>query len=182
MPYLSIKDGYTEPTGKGPRGRRLTPKQLSFVNEYFGKAEYSPIKAIELSDYNCKTKASIERTASELMNHPLVVKEIQRRQEARTQKSEVRAEWLINKLMNIVNNTEEDNPQAAIRAIELLGKSIAIWKDKQEISGPDGQAIQMEQKVKEDVADFTSRIASLSKRGRPDNVVEFPKPIGSGGT
>lgn len=182
MPYLSIRDGYTEPTGKGPRGRRLTPKQLSFVDAYFGKAEFNAIKAIEFSDYKCSTKASAHQTASELMNHPLIVAEIKRRTDLRTEKHEVKAEWIINKLMNIVSNTESDNPQAAIRAIELLGKTIAIWRDRQEITGADGAAILTEHKVKEDVADFTSRIASLAKRNGTDNVVSFPNGSGTGRT
>lgn len=172
MAYLSIRDGTT--VSKGHKGRKLTPKMMSFIDLYFGEASFNAVRAVELSDYQCNTRASIERTAAELMNHPLVVAEIKRRTDARTEKHEVKADWLINKLMNIVSNTEEDNPQAAIRAIELLGKTIAIWRDKQEITGADGGAIQHEQKVKEDVADFTSRIASLAKRNGTTNVVSFP--------
>jgi hypothetical protein len=62
-----------------------------------------------------------------------------------------------------------------LRAIELAGKSIALWKERQEISGPDGEAIKHEQHIKESVADFTSRISSLAKRGGQTNVVEFTK-------
>ena len=180
MTYLSIRDGRSESGGR--KGKKLTPKMLSFINHYFSDGDFNAVKSIELSDYKCKTKSSVLQTASELMDHPLVLAEIKRRNDLREKKSEVKAEWLINKLMNIVNNTEQDNPQAALRGIELLGKTIAIWRDKQEISGPDGNAIQHEQKVKEDVDDFTRRIASLAKRAGTTNVVSFPNGGSSSGT
>jgi hypothetical protein len=70
MPYLSIKDGRTE--SKAYTGRKLTPKMLSFINAYFGAANFNQLKAIELSDYKCTTRHSAHQTAAELMNHPLV--------------------------------------------------------------------------------------------------------------
>lgn len=180
MPYLSIKDGRID--SKAYTGRKLTPKMLSFIDAYFGAANFNALKAIELSDYNCKTKYSIHQTSAELMNHPLVKAEIDKRMAKREQKSEVKAEYLIQKLIQIIEDTQTDNPQAALRAIELAGKSIAIWKDRQEVSGPDGGAIQHEQHVKESVADFTSRLSSLAKRAGTDNVVEFPLGSGASGT
>jgi hypothetical protein len=81
--------------------------------------------------------------------------------------------------MNIIEDTQADNPQACLRAIELAGKSIALWKERQEISGPDGEAIKHEQQVRENVADFTSRIASLAKRNGTSNVLEFPERGGA---
>jgi phage terminase small subunit len=161
-------------------GRKLTPKMLSFINAYFGEANFNALRAIELSDYACKTKYSIHQTSAELMNHPLVIAEIKRRMEIREQKSEIKAEFLIQKLLEIIQATQEDNPQAALRAIELAGKSIAMWKERQEITGADGGAIRHEQEVKESVADFTSRIASLAERSGEDNVVSFPRRGGAG--
>jgi len=175
---MSIKDGYTKPTTY--RGRKLTPKMITFIDAYFGEANFNGQKAIELSAYECKTKTSIHQTYAELMNHPLVKAEIDRRMAKRSERQEVKAEYLIAKLMTIIEDTQTDNPQAALRAIELAGKSIALWKERQEISGPDGSAIRHEQEVKENVADFTSRIASLIKRNGTSNVVEFPERSGAG--
>ena len=109
MPYLSIRDGTLE--SKGGKGKKLTPKMLSFSDHYRSDADFRSSKAVELSDYKCSTKHSVQQTAAELMNHPLVVAEIKRRTDLRTERSEVKAEWLINKLMNIVQNTEIDNPK-----------------------------------------------------------------------
>jgi hypothetical protein len=162
LAYLSIKDGTTE--SRAYNGRKLTPKMLSFINAYFGEANFNGLKAMELSDYQCTTKYSIHQTYAELMNHPLVKAEIDRRLEARQQKSEVKAEYLIAKLITIIEDTQTDNPQAALRAIELAGK-----------------AIEVQQQVKESVADFTSRISSLVKRAGQNNVVELPIRSRTGG-
>jgi phage terminase small subunit len=168
--------------------RKLTPKMRSFVDAYFGEANFNGMKAYELSAYNSTStsKATINKTVSELLNHPLVSAEIKARQARQTaiidKVVEVKAEYLINKLIQIVEAEQDRNPTAALRAIELAGKSIALWKERQEISGPDGEAIKHEQHVKESVADFTSRIQSLAGRatGTDDpqgasNVVGFPK-------
>lgn len=173
MPYMSIRDGRTE--SRAYTGKKLTPKMLSFVNAYCGEAQGNGLKAIELSDYNCKTKYSKHQTYAELMNHPLVKAEIERRQARKEQESGVKAEYLIAKLLAIIEDTQVDNPQAALRAIELAGKSIALWKERQEVTGADGDAIRIEQERKESVADFTSRISRLATRDGTGNVVEFPE-------
>lgn len=185
MAFLSEKEGRI--VSQGGKGRKLTQKMMTFIDAYFGDGEFNAIKSVKLSAYKTSTDASVAALAQELMTHPLVTAEIRRRTDLRYEKHEVKAEWLLMKLTNIVNNTEVDNPQAALRGIELLGKTLGIFRDRQEISGPDGGAIQTEQRVKEDIADFTTRITSLVKRtnvssrdvGTPirdgaANVVEFP--------
>lgn len=177
MAYLSIRDGTTE--SKGTKGKKLTPKMLSFIDAYFGEANFNATKAYELSSYSASKNATLN--AAELLNHPLVAEEIKRRTEVRTEKAELKAEYLVAKLMDMIEREEIRNPQAALRAIELAGKSIAMWKERQEISGPDGAAIQHEQHVKESVADFTSRISGLAKRSGTSNVIGFPERGGASG-
>ena len=172
MAYLSVKDGRVKPTGY--KGGKLTPKMRSFVDAFFGAANFNAIKAIELSDYTYSNKHASNQHAAQLMQHPSVIAEIARRQELRTEKSEVKAEYLIQKLMKIIEATEVDNPNAALRAIELAGKSIALWKERQEITGADGEAIKHEQHIKESVADFTSRISSLVDRAATDGATVIP--------
>lgn len=153
------------------KGAKLSPKMLSFVNEYF--VDLNGSEAVLRAGYKTKNP---NRIAAELLLHPLVKAEIEQRMKKQEKKAEIRAEYLINKLVRIIEATEEDNPQAALRAIELAGKSIALWKERQEISGPDGGAIEMEQRVKEDVADFKGRIASIATRQGKGGVSSFPKP------
>lgn len=165
------------------KGRKLTPKMLSFINAYFGEANFNALKAIELSDYKCTTPGSAHQTSAELMNHPLVHAEIERRLSQREKKSEVKAEYLLNKLIQIIDDVSDSEKTAdRLRAIELAGKAIALWKERQEVSGPDGAAIQLDQNIKESVADFTSRLSSLAKRAGTANVVEFPQRDGASGT
>jgi hypothetical protein len=117
------------------------------------------------------------------MDHPAIQAEIKRRLEKREKQSEIRAEYLINKLVEIIDDLEGLEKTAdRLRAIELAGKAIALWKERQEVTGADGGAIQHEQHIKESVADFTSRISSLSQRTGTDNVVKFPDGRGEGGT
>ena len=175
MPFLSVTDGRIIPGNNG-KGRKLTPKMVEFVDLYM--IHMNATKAVELGSYKTKHPT---RHAAELMQHPLIQAEIQKRLDKRSEKAEVKAEYLINKLINIIEQTEAENPNACLRAIELAGKSIALWKERQEISGPDGQAIKHEQQVKENVADFTSRISSLAKRNGTSNVLEFPDRGGEGG-
>ena len=179
MGYLQGDD---QVPSKG-RGKRLTPKMISFIDAYMGEARGNATKAYEMSDYECSNPKLYNINAAELMAHPGVTAEITRRQKLRSErieaKAEVKAEYLINKLMEIIEDIGTEKTADRLRAIELAGKSIAMWKERQEVTGADGAAIQHEQHVKESVADFTSRISSLAKRSGTDNVVEFPERGGA---
>lgn len=178
MPWLSVPDGRS--VSVGTKGRKLTPKMVEWIDLYM--EHKSGPKASELSSYQTINPS---RHSAQLLQHPLIREEIAKRQERLTEKrekvSEIKAEYLINKLISIIDS-DEIKTADTLRAIELAGKSIALWKERQEISGPDGDAIRHEQHIKESVADFTSRISGLVKRNGTDNVVEFPERNGAGGT
>lgn len=158
-----------EPPAKG-KGSKLSPKMERFIDEFF--VDLNASEAVLRAGYKTRNQ---HRMASELMRHPLVEEEINRRKEKMAEKKEIQADYLINKLIDIIDNTEKSNVQACLRAIELAGKSIALWKERQEVSGPDGGAIELEQKkVQDDVADFTSRLSRLAKRGGEGEVIKFP--------
>lgn len=158
-----------EPPSTG-KGSKLSPKMERFVEEYL--VDLNASAAVERAGYKTRNR---NKMAAELIRHPLVKAKIEESMGERRERMELTADYVINKLVDIVEKTESGNPSAALRGLELLGKHLGLYKDRQEISGPDGEAIKMEQKVKEDVADFTSSLARLVKRGREDGVVEFPK-------
>ena len=83
---------------------------------------------------------------------------------------ELTSDYIIGRLIALAENATREGDQ--LRALELLGKTMALFKERQEISGPDGEAIKHEQKVREDVADFTRAIAKLAERNRKAGVVE----------
>lgn len=171
--------------------KNLTPKERSFIDLYFGEAKLNATEAFRLSEYADSGKHNKIR-AYELMSRPHVKAEVKRREGDRVELvervAEIKAVYLLDKLVEIIEREEEKNPQAALRAIELAGKSIALWKDRQEISGPDGEAIKHEQHVKESATDFTNKLQSLARRatgtdgsGGASNVVKFPDGSGEGG-
>lgn len=156
-----------EPPTKG-KGSKLSAKMEKFVDEFF--VDRNASAAVIRAGYSSKNP---NRMAAKLMCHPLVKAEIDKRTETVRANTELRAEYLISKLVDIIEN-EGEKTADQLRAIELAGKSIALWKERQELSGPDGEAIKMEQKTKEDAADFTSRLSRLAKQAGTGEVVKFP--------
>ena len=156
MAFLSVCDGRLT-SGNG-KGKKLTAKMVEFVDLYM--IHMNATKAVELGSYTTKNPA---RHAADLMQHPLIRLEIEKRLSARSEKSTVEADYLIQKLFKIVNN-DGIRTSDHLRAIELLGKSIALWKERQEISGVDGQAIQTEQRITESADAFTQKLKQLGKR------------------
>lgn len=155
----------------GFKGFKLTPKMKSFIDEYL--IDGNATEAVLRSDYKTKPGLSARNMAAELMAHPLVVEEIDRRYERKSQRAEVRSEYLVLKLMEIIEATSAEETTAnRLRAIELAGKSIAMWKDRQEISGPGGEAIKHEQTIKENADSFTEKLNQLAERAT-DNVVSI---------
>ncbi len=171
MPFLTDESQIPE---KG-RGAKITSKMARFCEEYM--VDLNGTAAVLRAGY---TTNNPTKRAVELMAHPHVKKYLGELKEKRMEKTELTADYVLLKLQQIVEDTETNNPQAALRGLELLGKHLGLYKDRQEISGPDGASIQMEQKVQRDVTDFTSRIASLAKRNGTDGVTEFPKPTSEG--
>lgn len=168
MPYL--KPGDTPPT-KG-KGSRLGAKQERFIEEYM--VDLNAAAAVLRAGYKCARNQ--HRLGAELLRHPLIAAEVKKRTDERRERRELTADYVLDKLVTIVEQTESGNPAAALRGLELLGKHLGLYKDRTEISGPDGGAIETEQRVREDVNDFTSRISSLAKRTGTSGVSEFPKP------
>lgn len=172
MAYL--KPG-SEPPLSG-KGSKLSTKMHRFIEEYL--VDLNATAAVLRAGYKTRNP---NRIGTELLRHPVVKKELDRLQDERRERMELTADYVLTKLVSIVEETEKGNPNAALRGLELLGKHLGLYRDKTEISGPDGQAIQTEQKVKQDVADFTSRLSRLAATSGTRKVVEFPDGQGEGG-
>lgn len=157
---------------KNGKGRKLSAKMERFVEEYL--LDLNASAAVLRAGYKTRNQ---NRLAAELMRHPLVKAAIEERTEDRRERMELTADYLINKLVFMIEK-EGVRDSDALRAIELAGKSLALWKERQEISGPDGDAIQMEQRTEQNVAEFKSKLARLARRAGTAEVVEFPKSRG----
>lgn len=177
MAYL--KEGDEIPT-KG-RGSKLRGKMLLFVEAYLADPDMVGANAVLAAGYKVRAGSDNHyKMAHELMKHPLVKAEIESRLSDRREKAELTADYVLSKLVKIVEDTETGNPQAALRGLELLGRHLGLYKDRQEISGPDGEAIQMEQKVNERATDFTSKLSRLAAASGAGTVTKFAKPGGEG--
>lgn len=165
-----VSAGGTPVRTKG-KGARLCGKMPLFVDEYM--IDRNGSQAAIRAGYKSN---NISGVAAKLLTHPLIIEEITKRDQQNREKNELSAEYVIQKLIKIVEATETSSPTNALRGLELLGKTLALFKERQELSGPDGAAIEYEQKVKENVADFTSRIAGLAERSRESEVTQFPEP------
>ena len=163
MAYLKIGD----PIPTKGKGSKLTGLQLRFIEEYM--VDSIGTKAVIRAGYVTKNP---NRVAAQLMQHPLVLDEIKKRQKDRGDKLELTANYVITRLIKLAEEATREGDQ--IRALELLGKTMALFKERQEISGPDGDAIRHEQKVNEDVADFTRAITKLSQRNRATGISAVP--------
>lgn len=159
---------YSKISGSRKKGTFLTPLMLAFIDEYM--IDLNATAAVTRAGY--KTTYA-NRIGTELLRHPLVKPEIDKRMQEKRERNEVTVDFVLNKLVKIISDTEDGNPNAALRGLELLGKHLGMYKDRQEISGPDGGAIEMEQRTKESASEFVQKLKHLSDR--TTNVVPIIK-------
>lgn len=75
----------------------------------------------------------------------------------------VNPDWVIQGIVKIVNK-ENGRDGDKLRGFELIAKILGMLKDKTEISGPDGEAIEIRQRAEEDAAGFTSMLKAIAKK------------------
>lgn len=167
---------YLQPGAEPPKngkGAKLSPKMEMFIEHFLADPQRNASNAVLKAGYITRNP---NRIATDLLRHPLVKAKIDEADNARRERMEFSADFLLTKLMTIINDPDVKTNDI-LRAIELAGKSIALWKERQEISGPDGEAIRVqEQKIEQQINDFKSRIAGISERGGAGGVLPFPKP------
>ena len=109
------------------------------------------------------------RIAFQMMENPAIRITIDALRAERSKSSDVTKDFVLRGIQKTIRLAEESgNHNATLRGLELLAKHLGMFVERTEISGPDGEAIRMEQKIKEDVESFTSSITRLASRGRKD--------------
>jgi phage terminase small subunit len=142
----------------------LNDRQRDFCEEYL--VDLNATQAVIRAGY--KTKYP-NRIAFQLMENPAIRIAIDGLRAARTKNSDVTKDFVLRGIQKAIRLAEEaGNLNALLRGHELLARHLGMFVERTEISGPDGEAIRMEQKVKEDVAEFTSAISRLVKRNKSD--------------
>jgi hypothetical protein len=137
----------------------LTVRQRRFVEEYL--IDFDGSAAIGRAGYNTKYP---NRLAHEMLQHPGIKAAIDHVTAERAEKSTLKPEYVINKIRRTIEKADvENNHTAVLRGCELLARSLGMFVERKEISGPNGDAIKYEE-VREAADAFTGAINSLIER------------------
>ena len=147
----------------------LTPKQARFAEEFV--KTYDRDEAMILAGYNIADKRNAAKAAHNLVQHPAVkiavayLTEIRAKELAAIDVPYVEQKWL-----EIVEAMHEktlkgDTKAAAVllRTTEIMARALGMFVDRQEITGRDGEAIQIEE-INDAANAFTRSIARLNER------------------
>jgi len=155
----------------------LTEKQRLFCYEYL--IDLNASQACLRAGYET---VHPEKMGSQVRNHPGVKAALAYLQKERLDKNMVDSNFVLDKIIKSIGRAEKRGNEAAVlRGAELLARHLGMFVDRQEISGPNGEAIHVkEEQVRQNVEQFKSKLASLAKRTGTGNVVEFPDAGGTG--
>lgn len=143
----------------------LSMKQHLFVEAYFAN-DYNGAEAVRVAGYNSKYPNKI---AYQLLEIPKVKEAIQLMADKKIKEITVTEEYILRKLVKTIEKADDTNQLTALlRGLELAMKNLGMLRDKVEVTGKDGEAIQLE-KVNNDAADFARSIARIAKRGGEDS-------------
>lgn len=146
----------------------LTPRQRRFAEEYIvdlnGTA--AAIRAGYSNNYP-------DRQAHILLKHEGVAALIDHLMASKAARIvSVDPDYVIQRITAIINkDTARDGDK--LRGLELLARHLGMLTDKQEITGKDGGAIEIQQKTAEDVATFLNSLKGLQKRAEEKKTVEL---------
>ena len=147
----------------------LSVQQRRFCEEYI--LTYNASDACVKAGYSPKYPS---RQGYQLLRNPAIKACIDQLTLERADKSIVKPEYVMNKIVKTIDKAEKDNNLSAVlRGCELLARATGMFIERQEISGPNGSAIELKQ-VKDAADAFTSAIAGLVERGREGDLSLVP--------
>lgn len=143
----------------------LNVRQRRFCEEYI--ISYNAADAVVKAGYRCKYP---NRMGYQMLRNPGIRACIDQMTLQRADQSVVKPEYVVNKIVKTIEKAELDNNHnAVLRGCELMARHLGMFIERQEISGPNGNAIEL--KAVRDAADaFTSAVASLVERAREGNL------------
>jgi hypothetical protein len=141
----------------------LTVRQRRFVEEYV--VDFDGAAAVVRAGYD---SGRPKQLAYEMLQHPGIRAAIDQVTLERAEKTTIKPDYVTNKIRRTIEKAEQDNNHTAVlRGCELLARTLGMFVERKEISGPNGDAIRLSQ-VQEAADAFTSAIAGLIERGRED--------------
>src|ERR1044072_334671 len=124
----------------------LTGMQKQFCEEYL--KDMNATQAVLRAGY--KTKHP-NRIAFQLMENQAIRITIDALRAERNKSTDVTKDFVLRGIQKAIRLAEEaNNLNALLRGHELLARHLGMFIERTEISGPDGEAIKMEQKTKQD--------------------------------
>ena len=114
------------------KAKKLDYREKVFVNEYL--VDLDPNRAAIAAGYS-KTMAASKayQWVSNGKIKPHVFMAVQKAMDKRSEKTEITAEYVLTNLRDIIEMFKVDNPAAALRGLELLGKNLKLFTDRIEI-------------------------------------------------
>ena len=144
--------------------RKLTPKQQRFVEEYL--LDLNGTQAAIRAGYSSKTA---NEQAARLLAKDSVQALVTELRQAQSKRTQIDADYVLNTIHQTVERCRQAEPvydrkgeqvltqtpdgalakaymfdsKAVLKGCELLGRNLALWKDRVEHSGPDGKPIEV---------------------------------------
>jgi phage terminase small subunit len=139
----------------------LTEKQRLFCYEFLKDLNGS--QAALRAGYNTKYP---EKVANELKRNEGVQVALAFLRKGQEEKLSLDVSFVLNKIVKSMERAEKKgNETAVLRGAELLAKHLGMFVDRQEISGPNGEAIHVkEEQLRQTAEEFKSKILSLSRK------------------
>ena len=117
----------------------MTPKREAFVREYL--IDLNASAAARRAGYSAKTA---NRIGTVLLSNVDVAKAIREAKTARVERTEITADLVLGDILRIgraAEAAEEFTP--ALKARELLGKHLGMFTDKVQLTGKDGDPLNL---------------------------------------
>lgn len=141
----------------------LTPRQRAFAHEYV--VDFNGTAACIRAGY---AKQYADRQAHILLHHKGVAFLIDHLTQSKAAKTvSVDPDYVLSQVTAIIGK-EGTKDGDKLRGLELLARHLGMLTDRTEISGPDGEAIKIEQQTKEEAQSFTQLMKQLQERAAKD--------------
>lgn len=147
--------------------KALTPRQLMFCKEYI--VDFNGTAAAIRAGYATQYA---DRQAHQLIKNAGVMRYIEHLTLSVAAKTiSVDADYIMQGIVGIIQKAEGKDGDK-LRGYELLARLKGLFIDKQEITGKDGGAIEVEQRrIQEESDDFVRMIKSMVKKNEKKDVV-----------
>jgi phage terminase small subunit len=142
----------------------LSPRQLAFCHEYV--VDFNGSAAVIRAGYS---RNHSDRQAYQLLQNKgvrLMIEHLSLSKEAAI--TAIDPDYVISKVTEIIGK-EGTKDGDRLRGLELLARHLGMFIDRQEITGKDGGAIEVEQRrVEQEAQEFKSLISRLSDRNKKE--------------